>query len=90
MSFLGNDFLAGVKLAAFQFNKAGGLLGRQVEIVARDDKFSGAGAVAVAREFAGMGINLQMGGAFTPQTLAVMPILDEIKSVFVCIASTRG
>ena len=35
--------------------RAGGLLGRQIELVMRDDKYSGASSVAAARELAGDG-----------------------------------
>src|SRR6185369_9529416 len=37
-SLLGNDFRTGAEIAAAQLNRAGGVLGRQVELVFRDDR----------------------------------------------------
>ena len=65
----------------------GGLLGRQIEGVARDDKFSGAGAVAATRELAGMGINLFIGGASSVAALGVLPLLPELKAVLSIVGS---
>src|SRR5512140_832105 len=57
MSGIGADAGAawhgGVRAAVDQWNAAGGLLGRPIEVVLRDDKFTSAGAVAAARELAG-------------------------------------
>jgi branched-chain amino acid transport system substrate-binding protein len=69
-----------------QWNANGGLLGRQIEIVVRDDKFTSAGAVAAARELAGEGINLSIGAGQSPMALAIAPILSELKSVVVAPA----
>ena len=73
--------MKGAQLAIARYNRNGGLLGRQIEGVLRDDKFSGAGAVAVTRELAGMGINLFLGGASSVAALAVLPLLKELKAV---------
>ncbi len=92
MSGIGADagaaWHAGVKVAAEQWNAAGGLLGRPIEIEVRDDKFSSAGAVAAARELAGAGINLLIGGSQSPMALATAPILPELKSVMVAPCPT--
>ncbi|MEO8296498.1 MAG: ABC transporter substrate-binding protein [Burkholderiales bacterium] len=87
LAFLGNEYITGIKLAVAQYNKDGGLLGRQIELVVRDDKFSGAGAVAAARELSGMGVNLLLAGANTGPTLALLPILEEIKTVLISISA---
>jgi len=79
----GAAWLAGVKAAQLMWNESGGLLGRQIELVVRDDKFTSAGAVAAARELAGEGINLIVGAAQSPMALAVVPILPELKAVVV-------
>src|SRR4051812_42289777 len=54
----GTAWLNGIKAAQLQWNANGGLLGRQIEIVVRDDKFTSAGAVNAVRELAGEGVNL--------------------------------
>jgi branched-chain amino acid transport system substrate-binding protein len=82
----GAAWLNGVKAAQMQWNDNGGLLGRPIEIVVRDDKFTSAGAVAAARELAGDGINLSIGAGQSPMALAIAPILAELKSVVVAPA----
>ena len=84
----GANWLNGIKAAQLQWNEAGGLLGRQIELVVRDDKFTSAGAVAAARELAGAGVNLIVGAAQSPMALAVSPILPELKAVLVAPAPT--
>ena len=79
---LSNEPIAkGAQLAIAHYNRNGGLLGRQIEGVLRDDKFSGAGAVAATRELAGMGINLFVGGGSSVAALGVLPLLQELKAV---------
>lgn len=84
----GAAWLAGIKAAQLMWNESGGLLGRQIELVVRDDKFTAAGAVGAARELAGEGVNLMVGCAQSPMALAVAPILPELKSVVVAPAPT--
>lgn len=84
----GAAWIAGIKVATSQWNAAGGLLGKQIELEVRDDKFSSAGAVAAARELAGSGINLLVGGSQSPMALATAPILSELKAVMVAPCPT--
>jgi branched-chain amino acid transport system substrate-binding protein len=84
----GAAWLAGAKVAAAQWNEKGGVLKRQIELVVRDDKFTSAGAVAAARELAGTGINLLIGGSQSPMALATAPILPELKAVMVAPCPT--
>jgi branched-chain amino acid transport system substrate-binding protein len=84
----GAAWLAGAKVAAEQWNAKGGVLKRPVELVVRDDKFTSAGAVAAARELAGSGVNLLIGGAQSPMALATEPILPELKAVMVAPCPT--
>lgn len=86
---VGDALLKGTQIAAMHYNKAGGLLGRQIELVVRDDKFSGAGSVAAVRELAGSGMNLIIGGSQTVTGLALMPLLEEMKIVLL-IPSAAG
>lgn len=84
----GAAWLNGIKAAQMQWNESGGLLGRQIEIVVRDDKFTSAGAVAAVRELAGEGVNVSIGAGQSPMALAIAPILQELKSVVVAPAPT--
>lgn len=92
MSGIGADagaaWSAAVKVAQAQWNEAGGLLGRQIEVVIRDDKFTSAGAVSAARDLAGNGINLLIGGSQSPMALASAPILSELNAVMVAPCPT--
>lgn len=92
MSGIGADAGAawhgGVRAAADAWNAQGGLLGRQIEIVVRDDKFTSAGAVASARDLAGAGVNLLIGGSQSPMALATAPILPELKAMMVAPCPT--
>lgn len=84
----GAAWLAGARVAAAQWNEKGGVLKRQVELVVRDDKFTSAGAVAAARELAGNGVNLLIGGSQSPMALATAPILPELKAMMVAPCPT--
>ena len=84
----GAAWLTGAKVAMEQWNAKGGVLKRQVELVVRDDKFTSAGAVAAARDLAGNGVNLLLGGAQSPMALATAPILAELKAVMVAPSPT--
>lgn len=77
----GVPHMRATQLAVDHYNRSGGLLGRKLETMVRDDKFSGAGAVAAARELSGEGINLFVGGGSSVAALAIMPLLAEMKAV---------
>ncbi|AMM25949.1 ABC transporter substrate-binding protein [Variovorax sp. PAMC 28711] len=85
---VGTAWLSGIKAAQLQWNESGGVLGRQIELVVRDDKFTSAGAVAAARELAGEGITVSIGAGQSPMGLAIAPILAELKTVVVAPAPT--
>jgi len=84
----GAAWLAGAKIGVAQWNETGGVLKRQIELIARDDKFSSAGAVAAARDLAGSGVNLLIGGSQSPMALATAPLLPELKAVMVAPCPT--
>ena len=86
---VGNAFWVGTQLAAIEVNKSGGLLGRQVEFVVRDDKYNSATSVAAARELSGDGLNLLIGGSQTVTALGLAPLAPELKAVVV-IAGAAG
>ncbi|MDO8943392.1 MAG: ABC transporter substrate-binding protein [Burkholderiaceae bacterium] len=70
-----------------QVNKSGGVMGRPIEIVWRDDKANATESAAAARDLLGSGINLLFGGTFTATTLAVMPVVAQEKAVFTALTA---
>lgn len=84
---VGTQMLVGTQIAAQQINRAGGLLGREVELVIRDDKYNSAESVAVARELAGDGINLMLGGSQTVTALGLAPLAPELNMVAIIVAA---
>jgi branched-chain amino acid transport system substrate-binding protein len=81
---VGNATVMGSRIAAAQVNRAGGVLGRQIEIVVRDDKVNPAEAALMARDLTGSGVNLLVGGYLSAPALAVIGLLNETKAVFQC------
>jgi branched-chain amino acid transport system substrate-binding protein len=81
------DCQLSAQIAVDQINAAGGVLGRKLEIVFRDDKANPNAALAAARELMGEGINLFIGGLNTPSALAIAGIMPDAKSVLITIGS---
>ena len=79
----GGYILQGAKVAAEQFNRSGGVMGKKVELVIRDDKASPAEAALVAREIFGSGIKFIVGGVLTAPSMAIVNLLAENDGVFV-------
>ena len=84
---IGKAQLLGAQIAVDQINKDGGVLGRQLELVIRDDKSDAAAGVAAVRELAGTGSNIIAGSFASPVMLAVAPILASENVVFMTQAS---
>lgn len=84
---VGTQMLTGTEIAVHQINRDGGLLGREVQLVTRDDKYNSAESVAIAREFAGDGINLMLGGSQTVTALGLAPLAPELNMVAIIVAA---
>ena len=82
VAVFGSYALIGAKIAANRINAQGGVLGRPIEIVARDDKSQPSEASLMARDLTGNGVNLLIGGYLTAQSMAVLPLLADTNSVF--------
>lgn len=80
----------GVELAVEEINKAGGVLGKPIEIVYGDDKGDSKEAVSVAQKFSSdkniVGI---VGHFFSGATLAAGPIYQQNKIPAIAVASTN-
>jgi branched-chain amino acid transport system substrate-binding protein len=84
---LGNGMLTGARIAADQFNRTGGVLGKKIELVVRDDKASPAESALVAREVFGAGIRFVVGGLLTAPGMAIVNMLQENNALFVLTGS---
>ncbi|MFC4090419.1 ABC transporter substrate-binding protein [Micromonospora sicca] len=71
----GKDVLDAITVQAEIINKAGGVLGRQLEIVSKDDQSTPAAGVSAATDLASQGVSVVMGGWNSPVTLAIQPVL---------------
>jgi branched-chain amino acid transport system substrate-binding protein len=83
----GAPALLGAQIAAAQINAAGGINGRMIEIVARDDKATGQEAVAQAQSLFGEGVKLIFGSIQTAVVLAVAPLLQQNDAVLISCAA---
>lgn len=86
---LGKPQLLGMEIAARKLNAQGGILGRQIEIVARDDQSTPNTAVAAVRELAGDGVNIFAGVLASPVALAISGIAEEM-NCFLLNAASHG
>lgn len=77
----GEQGALGAQIAADQINKAGGVLGRKLEIVARDDKAKAADGVLAARDLIGSGVTLLLGIPVSSVAFAITPLLEPEKAI---------
>lgn len=84
---LGQPMLLGAQIAVDQINQAGGVLGRKLELVVRDDKAKPADATVAARELAGSGVNLHLGVVSSAVALALIAMLEQEKTVLITCAA---
>lgn len=71
----GKHVLAGIETQAELINSEGGVNGRELEVVSKDDQSTPATGVSAATDLAGQGVEVVMGGWNSPVTLALQPIL---------------
>lgn len=64
-----------VQVMAGLINAQGGVLGRPLEVIVRDDESTPAVGVAKANELIGQGVSLVIEGYNSPVTLAIQPVL---------------
>lgn len=77
----GEQGLLGAQIAADQVNKAGGVLGRKLEIVARDDKAKAADGALAARDLIGSGVTHLLGVPVSSVAFAITPLLEAEKAI---------
>lgn len=86
-SAFGQNHVRGMEIAAEMVNAEGGINGRQVEIIPRDDGLKPEVGVATARELASDGVRIFGGVLSSGVALAVSGIMEELQSVFLNAAS---
>lgn len=87
----GQDVVRGITLGANEVNERGGILGREVKIIAEDTKGDPATAVRKAEKLVDKdGANFLMGVNASHELLALAPVAKELKTILVsAIASNE-
>jgi branched-chain amino acid transport system substrate-binding protein len=86
-SLFGDAHVRGMQMAAEHLNSQGGVNGRQVEIVVRDDGLKPDVGVAAARELAADGVKIFAGVRSSGVALALSGVAEELDAVFLNCAS---
>jgi len=79
----GKTALQGAQLAVEQINAAGGIKGRQLELVVLDDQTQPAQAVPIANKFIGDGIKAVISGSYSGPTRAAAGVFQEAKIPYI-------
>jgi branched-chain amino acid transport system substrate-binding protein len=87
----GNYVTQGARIAEEEINKAGGVLGKKIELVVEDNKSNPTEAVATAEKLIVRDkVPVLMGAWSSTLTLAVMPKLEEYKVPMLVETSSSG
>ena len=87
----GNYVAQGAKIAEEEINKAGGVLGRKIQLIVEDNKSNPTEAVATAEKLIVKDkVPVMMGAWSSTLTLAVMPKLEEYKVPMLVETSSSG
>lgn len=87
----GNYVTQGAKLAEEEINKAGGVLGKKIELIVEDNKSNPTEAVATAEKLIVKDkVPVMLGAWSSTLTLAVMPKLEEYKVPMLVETSSSG
>jgi branched-chain amino acid transport system substrate-binding protein len=85
---IGQSQLAGAKVAEMHINEEGGILGKKILIIERDDAASPATAVKVVRELAmNEKIKFFVGGVSSAEALAVSALMEQLDSLYFVVAA---
>lgn len=80
----GEAITRGLTIAIDELNAKGGVMGRKLVLVRRDDESSPPKGVAAARELiSSEKVNVLFGGIDTPVSLAIVPIANQSKMPFI-------
>lgn len=88
-TFVSGQGVQGVELAVSELNAAGGVLGRPIELVIQDTECQPAEGVNAARRLIEVeNTRLLIGGQCSSETLAIMPVVQELEAVLINSMST--
>jgi branched-chain amino acid transport system substrate-binding protein len=80
---VGTDGLKGALVAAAQINKSGGILGRRIQFVTKDEQLSPTATVKAMRDLHSAGVNLVFGFTSSADALAAQPLAKQLGMVMV-------
>lgn len=83
----GDPMKKGSELAVKHLNEQGGIDGKQVELVIRDDKGNPEEAVKVARDLNNEGVKFFVGTISSSVALALSPAMEEMDSILISAAA---
>lgn len=83
----GQNHQRGAQFAVDEINAAGGIGGKKLELVVRDDGLKPDIGIAAARELAADGVRIFTGGLVSGVVLALNGIMGELDSIFVSAAA---
>src|SRR6478609_10391727 len=87
----GNYVTQGARIAEEEINKAGGVLGKKIQLIVEDNKSNPTEAVATAEKLIVKDkVTVMMGAWSSTLTLAVMPKLEEYKVPMLVETSSSG
>jgi branched-chain amino acid transport system substrate-binding protein len=86
-ALFGDGHKRGTQIAAEMINQAGGINGRQIEIIVRDDQLKPDVGLAAARELAASGVHIFTCVLGSGVALALSGVMEELDSVFLNAAS---
>jgi branched-chain amino acid transport system substrate-binding protein len=78
----------GIELAVDRWNKAGGIKGRPVELIIRDDQGLPEEAIRVDRELIALGVEALLGHPLSTTSLAVIDLVNEAELVSISPTAT--
>lgn len=74
---VGQDGLKGAKVAINEINKTGGVLGRKLKLVVKDEQLSPTASVQDIRQLNSAGVDLTFGFTSSSDALAAMPVAKQ-------------
>jgi branched-chain amino acid transport system substrate-binding protein len=84
---LGSEDRNAVDLAVKQVNDAGGVLGRKLEVITRDDQTKPDQSVLAFNDLKGQGIVAVIGSSFSNSGLATIPLAEREKIPYISLAA---
>ena len=85
----GEQYRLGSEMAVQDINAAGGLLGKQVQLIAVDDAADPEQAIAVANKFVGDGVVFVAGHWASGASIAASKIYEQAGILMICPSSTN-